>query len=211
MRAAEARVTVREFDWGSRPDRPAVEHERVLTLPNAITAVRLFALPGFVWLVLVADALALGLVVLVVVAMTDWVDGYLARRLDQVTKLGRILDPVVDRVLIVTAALTLLAAGMLPAWLVVLVVARDVVVVGGAVLYFGGVPPLKVTRLGKTATASLLVALPAFLLVEMGIPGRGAVQLVAWLAAGAGVVAYYVAGVQYARQLRALRHERRPG
>lgn len=204
-------MSVREFDWGSRPGRPAVEHERVLTLPNAITTLRLLALPGFVWLVLAGEALALGLVVLVAVAMTDWVDGYLARRLDQATKLGRVLDPVVDRVLIVTAALTLLAADMVPAWLVVLVVGRDVVVMGGAVLFFGGVPPLKVTRTGKAATASLLVALPAFLLGETGIPWRGAIQLVAWLAAGAGVVAYYIAGAQYARQLRALRHERRPG
>lgn len=204
-------MTVREFDWGSRPGQPAVEHERVLTLPNAITAVRLLALPGFVWLVLGAEAFALGLVVLVVVAMTDWVDGYLARRLDQATKLGRVLDPVVDRILIVTAALTLLAAGLVPAWLVVLIVVRDVVVVGGAVLYFGGVPPLKVTRIGKTATASLLVALPAFLLGETGMPGQGAVLLVAWLAAGTGLVAYYVAGAQYARQLHVLRRERHPG
>lgn len=202
---------MRDFDWGSRPGRPAVEHARVLTLPNAITMLRLLALPGFVWLVLAAEAFALGLVVLVVVAMTDWVDGYLARRLDQATKLGRILDPVVDRILIVTAALTLLAAGVIPAWLVVLIVVRDVVVVGGAVLYFGGVPPLKVTRIGKSATASLMIALPAFLLGETGIPWQGAVRLVAWLAASGGLVAYYVAGAQYARQLRVLRHGRHPG
>lgn len=202
---------MREFDWGSRPDRPAVEHDRVLTAPNAISALRLLALPVFVWLVLAAEALVVALVVLVAVAATDWVDGYVARRFDQVTKLGRVLDPVVDRVLIVTAALTMLAADTVPvpAWLVALVVARDLAVVGGAVIAFGGVPPLKVTRVGKTATACLLVALPTFLLAGTGIRAAGVVEALAWFAAGVGVVAYYAAGVQYARQLRALRRERR--
>lgn len=183
----------------------------MLTAPNAISALRLLALPVFVWLVLAADALVVALVMLVAVAATDWVDGYVARRFDQVTKLGRVLDPVVDRVVIVTAALTMLAADTVPvpAWLVALVVVRDVAVVGGAVIAFGGVPPLRVTRVGKTATACLLVALPTFLLAGTGIRAAEVVEALAWFAAGVGVVAYYAAGVQYARQLRALRRERR--
>lgn len=199
---------MREFDWGRQAGRRIVEHERVLTVPNLVSALRLGSLPVFAWLVLGLESFAAALVVLVVAGATDWVDGYLARRLDQVTKLGRMLDPLVDRAMVVTVGVTLLAAGLVPAWVVALVVVRDVAVLGGAFLLFGRLPPIAVTRVGKTATASLLVALPLFLLVGLQWPGMRAAEVAAWVFVGIGLVAYYVAGVQYARQALALRRSR---
>lgn len=191
---------VRQFAWGARGEGAAVVHDRVLTAANAITLLRLLGLPLFAWLVLGRDALGAAFVVLTLVGATDWVDGYVARRFDQVTRLGKVLDPLVDRALIATAVVVLAADGIIPWTLVALVVGRDVVLLLAALVVFRGIPPIPVTRTGKAATAALLLALPGFLLAEA--VGAGAVRSGAWALAAVGVVAYYAAGVQYARAAR---------
>lgn len=201
---------LRRFEWGSRGDGPPAVHDRVVTAANAITVTRLLGLPLFVWLVLGRDSYALAVVVLSLVAATDWVDGYVARRFDQVTRVGRILDPLVDRVLIATTGITLLVAGILPWWVVALVVGRDLAVLAGAIALFGGIPPIPVTRVGKTATALLLVALPTLLLAGGGGAGADALRLGGALLAAGGVAAYYVAAVQYIRAAAALRARQNP-
>lgn len=201
---------LRRFEWGSRGDGAPVVHDRVLTAANAITVVRLLGLPLFVWLVLERRAYGLAVLALALVAATDWVDGYVARRFDQVTRLGRILDPLVDRVLIATAGITLLVAGVVPWWLVALVVGRDVAVLAGALALFGAIPPIPVTRVGKTATALLLVALPGLLLGHADWAGADILRAGSWVLAGAGVVAYYIAAWQYVRAAARLRAARAP-
>jgi cardiolipin synthase (CMP-forming) len=199
---------VRDFDWGARADRPPVERDQVLTVPNAISGLRLLGLPVFVYLMVGPEAYGQAFAVLAVVACTDWVDGYVARRFDQVTKLGRVLDPLIDRALMVTVALTLLLVGIMPWWLVVLVVGRDAALVAGALAMYRGVPPIPVTRTGKFATACLLVALPGFLLGAMDWGLAEPFAVAAWGFAVVGLAAYYVAGVQYAQAAWALRESR---
>jgi cardiolipin synthase len=195
---------VRLFDAGARGDEPAVVHDRVWTVANGITAVRLAGLPLFVWLMVGPGAYGIAALVLVVVATSDWVDGYVARRFDQVTKLGRVLDPLIDRVLLATAAVTLLVVGFLPVLVVVLVVARDVLLLGGVALRFGGIPPIPVSRMGKFATACLLIGVPAFLPANMDFAYARVFEVLGWVFTPVGIVAYYMAGVQYARAAREL-------
>jgi cardiolipin synthase (CMP-forming) len=190
---------VRLFDAGARGDEPQVVHDRVLTVPNAITALRLAGLPLFAWLLLGADRPLAAFVTLALVATTDWVDGYVARRFNQVSRLGKLMDPLVDRVLIVTAALVLALAGILPWGVIMAVAVRDVAVVGGALVLFGGIPPIPVTRLGKVATACLLAALPSFLLATLDWAGADLFGVLAVVLAALGLLGYYGAGLQYAR------------
>jgi cardiolipin synthase len=199
---------VRLFDAGARSDRPVVVHDKVVTVANGITAVRLLGLPLFVWLMVGPEAYGIALLVLILVAASDWIDGYVARRFDQVTKLGRILDPLIDRVLLATAGVTLLVVGFLPWWIVALIVARDAVLLVGSLLRFGAVPPIPVSRTGKFATACLLIGVPAFLPANMDFPLAWLAEAIAWIFTPLGIVAYYAAGVQYAKAAR--RIPRRP-
>jgi cardiolipin synthase len=193
---------VRLFDAGARTGSPQVVHDRVLTVANGITALRLLGLPLFAWLMLGPGAYGKAFVVLVLVGSTDWVDGYVARRFDQVTKLGRLLDPLIDRLLLAIAGLTLVAAKMIPLPLVLAVVLRDVLIMSGAVVIFRGLPAVPVSRLGKFATANLLIALPGFLLASMRWPGAHVFEPLAWLFSLVGVVSYWTAGLRYARAAR---------
>ncbi len=186
------------FDAGRRAEGAETVHERVLTAPNAITAVRLAGLPVFVWLVLGPQALVAAFWVLGAIAATDWVDGYVARRFDQVSRLGQVVDPLVDRLLLIATALTLLVAGLLPWPVVALVVGRDVVLLAVSFALFGAVPPIPVNRAGKVATAALLTGLPALLLAAADWAGAPLARGLAWTLIPLGTLSYYVAGVQYA-------------
>ena len=190
------------FDAGRRGREPQVT-DRWLTVPNVITALRLLGLPVFAWLVLGREALGAALALLVVVAATDWVDGYLARRLDQVSRVGAVIDPLVDRLLVFTTVIVLGFAGLLP-WVVGgLIILRDALVVVGSFALFGAVPPIPVSRTGKIATALLMVGLP--LLVLAGWLDSDAVRVGALAVTVAGLGVYYVAAAQYVRAVLALR------
>jgi len=192
---------VRLFDAGLRTDRPVVVHERVLTAANAVTAVRLAGLPLFVYLVLGPAAYGIAFGLLALIAATDWVDGYIARRFDQVTRLGRLLDPLIDRLLLATAAITLLLEGFVPVLVAALVLGRDALLLTVTLVRYRGVPPLPVNRAGKFATACLLVGVPGFLLGNMRWAGAGLFLALAVGFTAVGVVAYYVAGGLYVRDL----------
>jgi cardiolipin synthase (CMP-forming) len=195
---------VRWFDAGAPRGRALVVHDRVWTVANAITAVRLLGLPLFVWLMVGPRAYAWAFLVLLVVGTTDWIDGYVARRFDQVTRLGRIMDPLIDRLLLATAAVTLVVVGFLPLVLALLVVGRDAALLGGVALRYRAIPPVPVSRIGKFATACLLVGVPSFLLANIDWPLAPLSAVVAWVATVVGIVAYYIAGVQYVRAARTL-------
>lgn len=188
---------MRLFDAGLRRDRPVVVHDRVWTVANAITFVRLAGLPLFVWLLLGARRPGLALLVLAVVATTDWVDGYVARRFDQVTRLGRVMDPLIDRALLATAGVTLAVAGILPWWIVALIVVRDVLLVAVGLVLFGGIPAIPVSRAGKFATACLLAGVPSYLIAVLDWAGAPLFAVLAWVFTLTGLAAYYVAGAQY--------------
>src|SRR5680860_1362681 len=109
---------MRLFDAGQRDDRPAIVSDRVWTAANLITFARLGGLPLFVWLMIGPEAFGIAFLILVIVAATDWADGYVARRFDQVSRIGQVMDPLIDRALLATAGITLAVVGFLP-WAVV--------------------------------------------------------------------------------------------
>ncbi len=197
------------FDAGRRGDAAQERvHDRLLTVPNVITAVRLAGLPVFVWLVLGPARYGWAFVVLVLIASTDWIDGYVARRFDQVSRIGKVVDPLVDRLLLATASVTLVIAGLLPWPLLVLIVLRDAVVLGAGLIWFKGVPQIAVSRLGKLATALLMIGIPGFLLAGTGLRGAVVIRGVALVCTLAGIVAYYVAAARYGRLALAIRRAR---
>lgn len=193
----------RLFDAGAG-DGPEVVGDRILTVPNVLSLVRLLVMP-LVWVDITGGRPVRALVVLAVLVATDWIDGYVARRFDQVSRLGKVLDPISDRILIAVVVVALGAAGIVPWWALAPVLLRDLVVggVGLGVLLRGGEVPA-VTRTGKAATFGLMATFPTFLLAEaVGGAGRDVLRIVCFIGLGVATVLYYVAAVQYARAVRA--------
>ena len=177
---------------------------RVVTIPNILSAVRLLLIPLFLWL-LVSHRFGWALVVLVVSSVTDFVDGYVARHFDQVSRVGQILDPTVDRLFIFSTLIGLAWIGVLPWWLVIVIALRDVgIVLLGPVLASHGYGPLPVHHLGKVATFLLLFALPTLVLGK-AFPGIAAgSDPVGWALALWGTFLYWWAGVIYLLETRRL-------
>lgn len=184
------------------------ERDRVLTLPNALSLVRLLGVPVFLWL-LATGRDGAAILVLVLGGFSDYLDGVLARRWGQVTRVGQLLDPVADRLYILAALVALGYRGLVP-WVVVgLLVLRDTVLAGSVVaLRRRHLPLLEVSRLGKAATALLLMAFPLVLLGEAGGTLGEASQVAALMLLLAGTTLYLWSGGQYLRAaLRAVRSE----
>lgn len=176
---------------------------RVLTVPNLISAVRLVLVPVLGWLLVQGHDVA-ALVVLALASASDWLDGVLARRLNQVTRLGRLLDPAADRLFILVTILALAWRGLLPWWLVVVLLTRDAVLaVMQLVLARAGWAPLQVHLAGKAGTFALLYAFPLLLLSGL-LPGPWgtAVAVLGWAAAWWGIGLYWAAAVLYLVQAR---------
>jgi cardiolipin synthase len=189
--------------------------DRVWTLPNALSLLRLLGVPVFLWLLLGPEEDGWAVAILMFSGFTDWLDGKLARWLDQGSKLGALLDPAADRLYIVSTLVALALRGIIPLWVVALLVGREVVLgVGLLVLRRNGYPPLQVHYLGKAATLLLLYAFPGLLLAD----GTGwlatAIEPFAWAFTIWGTALYVLAGVLYLVQvvglLRADRAARLP-
>ncbi len=144
---------------------PPQASDRVLTVPNLLSLLRLAGVPLFLWLLLGAREDGWAIVVLAVGGFTDWLDGKLARLLGQFSRLGAFLDPAVDRLYILAALVALGVRGIVPWWAVGVLVARDLVLAGCLpVLRHRGYGPPAVIYLGKAATFLLLYAFPLLLL-----------------------------------------------
>ncbi|MCS0497973.1 CDP-alcohol phosphatidyltransferase family protein [Protaetiibacter mangrovi] len=181
---------------------------RIVTIPNVLSAVRLVLIPLFLWL-LGSAQYGWALIVIVVSSLTDFVDGFIARRFNQVSRLGQILDPAVDRLFIFSTLIGLAWQGFLPWWLVAVIVLRDLGIVAlGPVLASHGYGPLPVHHLGKVATFSLLFALPT-LVLGAAFPSIAAFSdPVGWALALWGAFLYWWAGAIYLREtLRLVRDE----
>ncbi len=171
--------------------------DRIFTIPNMISFVRLAVIPVFWWLVLGTDRLAAATILYAVVATTDWVDGYLARRLGQVTRLGKVLDPVADRLMIASAIVAGLIAEIVPPVIGIGLIVREVymaVVTFGLVARRGGT--LTVRRLGKWATFIVYSSIGWFYMAEIPFlePLTGPL---AWVAGVAGLILYWITAIQY--------------
>ena len=151
--------------------------DKVLTAPNVITCCRLMLVPLFVYLRFFTIYQTAALVVFAVAACTDWIDGQVARRTGQVSKLGKVLDPLVDRVLLATGVISVCVEGNLPLWIVVLLVVRDLVLlIEGRIMIALMHKLVSVSYVGKFATTFLLFGFSFLLLGTPQVPGLGLVE-----------------------------------
>ena len=184
-----------------RDDAPAAR--RLWTIPNVLSLLRLASVPVFVWL-FVSDHENAAVVLYAAGAWTDFFDGYIARRFDQVSELGKLLDPLADRVLILALAVALVARDALSPWLATAVIARDVLILSVfPILERKKVPRIAVSFTGKSATASLLFGLTSLAYGETTFPGARAGDEIGLAFTVFGAVLYWVAAASYAQEARA--------
>jgi cardiolipin synthase len=182
-----------------------VASDRIATVPNALSLLRLLGVPLFLWLALGPKADGWAIVVLAVSSFTDWLDGKLARLLHQTSKLGQLLDPAADRLYILATVLALSLRHIMPWWLAAVLIGRDVVLAGFLPLLKRlGYGPLPVHYLGKAATFNLLYALPLLLLGDGHATVNHVARIVGWAFAIWGTALYWWAGGLYAVQVRQL-------
>jgi cardiolipin synthase (CMP-forming) len=177
-------------------DRSQVS-SRILTVPNLLSFIRLALVPVFLVFIIVGADLA-ALIVLVVSSVTDYFDGVIARKFQQVSRLGQLLDPAADRLFIFAALVGLCVRDIIPWWLVVVIVGRDfMLAILGIILANHGYGPLPVHHLGKVATFSLLYALP-ILMLGLAFPVINWItNPVGWAFALWGAFLYWWAGIIY--------------
>jgi len=189
-----------------------VQTDRILTVPNALSFLRLLGVPLFLWLILVPQADGWALVVLLVAGFTDWLDGKIARATNSISRLGQLLDPLADRLYIAATLIGLAIRGIVPWWLVILLLSRDLVVgLYLVALKRRGITGLPVHFLGKAATFNLLYAFPLLLLGDgadaAGVDYHDVARVVGWAFAIWGTGLYWWAGLLYIEQARRiLRH-----
>ena len=179
-------------------DRDTVRSDRIVTVPNLLSVVRLLGVPLFVYLLLVTHSDGWALAILMISGFTDWLDGKLARILDQSSKLGALLDPFVDRLYVVTTLVTFVVRGFIPWWVAAILIGRDAVLALTLLIYRRrGLPPPDVMYLGKGATFLLMFALPMTLAAQ----GDWSIATVAQPLAAAllvwGTVLYVWTGLLY--------------
>lgn len=182
-----------------------VQTDRVLTVPNVLSLLRLLGVPVFLWLILGPHADGAAVLLLMVSGFTDYLDGWIARRWRQISRVGQLLDPAADRLYIVATLLGLGLRGIVPWWLVGLLVGRDLVLAATLpALRRIGRGPLPVHYLGKAATFNLLYAFPLLLLGGYsGTPALVA-RVLGWAFAIWGTGLYWWAGALYLQQVRDL-------
>jgi len=171
---------------------------QIWNVPNVLSMLRLVLVPVFLVLIVLGDYVA-ALIVLIVASLTDLLDGFIARHFNQVTRLGQLLDPAADRLYIFAALIGLAAQGLVPWWIVVLIVSRDVMLlVLAVVLANHGYGPLPVHQLGKAATFALFFGLPVIML-GLAFPAVQPVsEPVGWAITLWGAFLYWWAGIIYA-------------
>ncbi|HUF99177.1 MAG TPA: CDP-alcohol phosphatidyltransferase family protein [Ilumatobacter sp.] len=187
------------------PEQPERSVDTVWTVPNLFTLLRLLCLPVFVWLLFGLPSRQAAAWMLGVLGATDWVDGYLARRLGQTSEFGKKFDPTVDRLLFFVGIVSILIDESMPVWFGIAVLAREVLVGGTiavATLAFN-MQRFDVTWLGKTATFLLMFAVPGFLMGHSTVPGADGFAVAAWCFGIPGLVLSYYTGLTYIPQIRA--------
>ncbi|MDA8549659.1 CDP-alcohol phosphatidyltransferase family protein [Aquiluna sp.] len=178
--------------------------QELKSVPNMLSILRLLLVPVFLWL-LIADQFLIAFLVLMFASFTDWLDGFIARKFNQITSLGKVLDPSADRLFILATLIGLTVNEIIPAWLAIVIVARDVLLlIGYPISASHGYGPLPVHFLGKAATFALLYALPLLLLADVWPSAEAVILPLAWGFAYWGIGLYWVAGFVYLAQLRQL-------
>jgi cardiolipin synthase len=172
---------------------------RVWTAPNAISLGRLVLVACFSTLIFATDDRVGAAIVIAVAGSTDFFDGYVARRFNQVSTIGQILDPTVDRVVLATAVVSLVIYGAIPPWLVGVVMLREATIsVAALILASRHAEPIPVSWIGKTGTFGLMCVLPLFLFGDGGGSAERVVSDIAWAITVPSLAFAYAAVVSYA-------------
>lgn len=183
---------------------------RILTIPNALSVSRVLLVGYYLVLLFGRNDRVLATLVLALAGFTDFADGYLARRLHQVTTLGKVLDPVADRVLLGAALSSMIVYGAVPIWLAATVLSREAVVSGAVlVLATRGAPRIDVSRTGKAATFGLMVCFPLLLLAHGPGGWADAADVAAWVLIGPSLLLSFAAALGYIPVARRALKERR--
>ncbi len=177
---------------------PPLGEDRILTAPNLVTTARLAGIGVFVWLLFGVHQQTAAAILLAVLGATDWVDGFVARRFNQVSTVGKVLDPVADRMLVATAVFCVMIQGSAPLWFCLATIAREVVV-SAAVLLLAwlGAERIDVLFVGKAGTFGLMFAYPTFILAYGHAGWQDPIRIVAWIFAIPGLALAWVAAAAY--------------
>ncbi len=177
--------------------------DRILTIPNVITVVRLCLLPVFLWLLFAKDDRANAAWLLAFLGTTDFLDGYIARHLHQVSDLGKVLDPVADRLLLFVGVGGIVVDGSVPTWFAVAVLVREALVAGATLALAAlGARRIDVTWFGKAGTFGLMIAFPLFLASESTLGWADQAETFAWIAGVPGLVLGWIAAALYVPMAR---------
>jgi cardiolipin synthase (CMP-forming) len=183
--------------------------DRIATVPNLLSLLRILLIPLFVWLILGEGTEAAGLILLCAVVATDWVDGYIARHTGQVSNLGKVLDPLADRLAIAAGLIAVVIAGAFPLWAALLVLVRDAaVLVVVAVLLVRARIRIDVRWIGKAATLALMAGIPLVSWAGFDLPGAEVTRVAGWILYAVGIVLYYAATWEYAVDIRTALRDR---
>jgi cardiolipin synthase len=184
--------------------------DRIFTVPNVITLVRLLCIPFFLWLLFGAHYQTAAAILLAVLGATDWIDGFVARRYGQVSTFGKVLDPTADRILVGTAVISIMIYGAVPLWFGVATIAREVLVSAMVLLLAAmGAARIDVLWVGKAGTFGLMFAYPTFLLGDGTAGWQEPIRIIGWVTGLVGLgLAWWAAGSYIAPARRALREGR---
>jgi len=173
----------------------------VISVPNALTFLRFLGIPLFIYLTLELEADGWAIVVLAIGGATDYFDGKIARAWNQTSRLGELADPAIDRLYILAILIVFLIRDIIPVWMIVIIVGRDIVLaLITIVMNRKGIPPFTVSYLGKAATFNLMYAFP-FILLAQSAGAAGTIAFVlGWSFAIWGIALYISTGISYARQ-----------
>lgn len=185
-------------DPATHPEGAPAPPDRIFTIPNVLSLVRLLCLPIFLWLLFGRDDRLAAALLLAGLGATDWVDGYIARRFDQVSALGKILDPTADRLLLAGGVVAILIDGSVPAAIAWLTIVREVGVgIAAIVLAALGARRIDVQWVGKAGTFGLMFAFPFFLGSHADTALDEVFGVLAWLCVIPGLALSYYAAAMY--------------
>lgn len=187
---------------GTRDDIHYVERHTFWTAPNLITVARFLLVPLFVFLV-ATHHIIWAFCTLAVLFSTDWVDGYVARRFNQISSVGKWLDPLADRLALMVVAATFVILNIAPPWFVWAIVIPDLILFANALFLFKGSPELPVTNLGKVRTAFLMCAAPLLLLAQANFSWASTLDTISTVLLAIGSLLHIVASAQYLVQAQA--------
>ena len=177
--------------------------DRILTIPNVISFLRIALIPVFVVLIVDPHSTSAGLILFILVVATDWVDGAIARATGQVSELGKVLDPVADRLAIAAGLIALVVRDVFPLWAALLILVRDVAILAaGLVLLLRRRARIEVRYIGKVATFALMASIACIAWGNLGYVLAEAALACGWAIFAAGIIEYYVATALYVGDLR---------